>query len=342
LQEAERLEKELNAALLNANDLLLTKAAQKLFLGEHREEPYSWKTIEGYKSSLANVIEVLGNFPLRLLDEKKVEHYINVKLRAGVHVQTRRDLAFLSSLYERARRWDCGVTYNPVRNVDKKDIREARKRKGNLEPHEFRKLFDACLQQSHKLFLVLGAFTGMRHQEIMKLHWSEVDLKHQVINLGAHRTKNRRPRQIPMHPAVVITLSNTPDTHRSGYVFKSKVNPEEDLPQDTFGKRFRAIRKRAGLPNVRIHDLRHTFASWMKQSGVPDSTTQELLGHLTASMTSRYSHDNLKSKRNAVVSLDLNTLSDTPAPDRQISDQEFNWEFKELVVPPAGFEPATP
>lgn len=314
-KEAERREKELNESALLPNDMLLVDAADKLFMGAHREVPFSPKTIEGYKTSLTNIVGVLGNEPLRLLDQARVNHYISSRLRShGHHVQLRRDLAFLSSVLTRAKRWDCGVTSNPVREVDKSDIRDARKRKGNLKPHEFEKLLSVCRQPSHRLFVILGAYTGMRHQEILKLSWDELHMKSRMIYLPADRTKNREAREIPMHDRVFDTLSHTPSARRVGYVFKGK---KEGHAENNFGSRFRAIRKRAGMPKVRIHDLRHTFASWLLQSGVPGKTAQELMGHSTSSMTDRYSHDSAVSLHRAVAKIDLDTLSGTRSSDEK-------------------------
>ncbi|WP_353645923.1 site-specific integrase [Mesorhizobium sp. WSM2239] len=167
----------------------------------------------------------------------------------------------------------------------------------------------------HRRFILLAVFTGMRHQEIMKLHWDEVDMDRKVIQLSGERTKNNSPRKIPMHELVFDTLSDTPSTHREGFVFKTRVRKNrkdgEAPAQWNFTRRWEKIRERAGMPTLRIHDLRHTFASWLKQSDVAESTIMELMGHKTRSMTERYSHDSTKSLRRAVAKIDRNTLSDT-------------------------------
>ncbi|RWM84860.1 MAG: hypothetical protein EOR84_32570 [Mesorhizobium sp.] len=62
------------------------------------------------------------------------------------------------------------------------------------------------------------------------------------------------------------------------------------------------------MPKLHIHDLRHTFASWLLQSGVADKTTQDLMGHKTDSMTRRYSHNSLKSLKKAIDQMEADTL----------------------------------
>ena len=63
-------------------------------------------------------------------------------------------------------------------------------------------------------------------------------------------------------------------------------------------------RKKAGLEDVRFHDLRHTFATRLVQSGVDLYTVEELLGHKTITMTMRYAHHNIESLRHGVEVLD--------------------------------------
>jgi len=89
----------------------------------------------------------------------------------------------------------------------------------------------------------------------------------------------------------------------------------EFVISDGFGKpihsvkrAFQSARKRAGLPDVRVHDLRHTFASRLINSGVPDRIVQKLLGHSTPGMTLRYTHPSEEALRRAVA-----TLSDRSA-----------------------------
>lgn len=303
-QEAERLERELNASRLLPTDLMVIAATDRLFT-RPRKKPYSEKTKKNYTTSLTNVVAVLGNFPLRLLDEETVTSYIKTKLKTGKTVQLRRDIAFLSTLMNHALDWECGVTRNPVRGVSKKDIHDAQQRDTYLQPHQVEKLLAACTTDRQRLFITLAVWTGMRHQEIMKLQWDEIDLRRGFIELSGERTKNSSPRTIPLRKEVIDTLSHTPKPERVGFVFKGT---KEDQAQYNFAKSWSAIRRRAGMPKLRIHDLRHTFGSWLLQSGVPQKTAMDLLGHKTPIMTNRYSHNSPKSLKRAVERVKADTL----------------------------------
>jgi integrase len=255
--------------------------------------------------------------PLRLLTEEKVQDYIEWKLERSGHVMVRRDLAFLSAVLTRARQWKCGVKENPVALIDKRGILEADRRTTHLRPVDVQKLIAACTKEEHKRFIILAVHTGMRHQELLKLHWDEIDLKERTVYLGGHRTKNSCSREIALSSAAMDTLLSTPEHTRHGFVFKGRKDGEAMFQM---GKRWGRIRERAGLPDVRIHDLRHTFASWLKQRGVAETTIMNMMGHKTRDMVRRYSHDNTESRRAAVSVLDLNTLSNTGATDKTGAD----------------------
>lgn len=303
-QEADRLERELNDALIQPGDLTLLQGLDEM-LSRPRKKPYSKNTERHYRTSATNVVAELENFVLRLLDEDKINTYIKKKLKTGKTVQLRRDLAFLSTLMRQAKRWDCGVSRNPVLDVDKSDIPEAEAREVYLQRHHYDKLLAACKTDSQRRFIILAVWTGMRHQEILKLDWGEIDPHLRYIQLDGARTKNSSPRRIPLRKDVRDTLASTPKHARVGYVFKGEVENEAVY---SFKKPWAGIRKRAGMPKLRIHDLRHTFASWLLQSKVPERTVMHLMGHKTPSMTKRYSHDSLKSLEQAINQMEADTL----------------------------------
>jgi len=90
----------------------------------------------------------------------------------------------------------------------------------------------------------------------------------------------------------------------------------EFVISDGFGKpihsvkpAFQSARTRAKLPDLRIHDLRHTFASRLIDRGIPDRIVQKLLGHSTPGMTVRYTHPSDEALRRTVASLDRHPLS---------------------------------
>jgi integrase len=90
-------------------------------------------------------------------------------------------------------------------------------------------------------------------------------------------------------------------------------NPETGRPYKNLAKGWARITQRAGLAGIRIHDMRHTFASWSLQNGIDPITSQTLPGHRTASMTKRYAHLNKEALIAAIDHFARSANSDTRA-----------------------------
>jgi integrase len=127
--------------------------------------------------------------------------------------------------------------------------------------------------------------TGARKAEILKLKWSEVDMERGQIRLPPDRGK-RGERTVSLNAPALKILS---DRERCGeYVFPST----RDHTQPALGlqKAWERVRHRAGLQDVRIHDLRHSFASFGAASGASLVMIGKALGHSQPQMTARYAH----------------------------------------------------
>ncbi len=165
-------------------------------------------------------------------------------------------------------------------------------------------LIAACAPHLKPLVVFL-LHTGARLSEALRLDWSNVDLKaRRVVFMN---TKNGEHRGVPLNNDVFLALANLP--HREGHVFLTPAGrPYYDsggLGGSPIKRAFKTACKRAGLENVRVHDLRHTFASWLVMSGVPLRTVAELLGHKTLAMVFRYSHLSPDHLRDAVDQLSI-------------------------------------
>jgi len=152
--------------------------------------------------------------------------------------------------------------------------------------------------------------TGLRQSNVLRLEWSHVNLESGHAWVDADQSKNRRPiavplnlkalevlrRQIGKHPARVFTYAGRPLDRANTHAWQKAL-------------------KRAGIENFRWHDLRHTWATWHRQSGTPTHELQRLGGWRTSVMVERYAHlapDHLATAANRLDSLlggyDLATL----------------------------------
>ena len=135
-------------------------------------------------------------------------------------------------------------------------------------------------QQAEIIRLLL--FTGCRRAEIVRLRWSEVD--GDALRLRDGKTG---PRTVVLNAQARAVLGRQPRAG-SPYVFPSPADPSRSRSDDL--SLWRKVRREAGIPDVRLHDLRHTFASHAVMQSVPLPVVSRLLGHAQAGMTLRYAH----------------------------------------------------
>ncbi len=138
-----------------------------------------------------------------------------------------------------------------------------------------------------KPLLVFLFHTGARIGEAIGLDWRDVDLTRGTA--AFLDTKNGEARGVPLHERVVVALANLP--HREGPVFrKPDGKPYSEYAHSPIRTAFKAACRRAGIEGFRVHDTRHTFASWYVMAGGDLRSLAELLGHKSLAMVMRYSH----------------------------------------------------
>lgn len=135
------------------------------------------------------------------------------------------------------------------------------------------------------LFLMLS---GARMSEALGLDWRDVDLSARWVVF--RDTKNGEDRGVPLHPQVVAMLANL--RHRKGPVFLTH-RGKPYAGRDGGGQiktAWAATLRRAGIADLRPHDLRHTFSTWLTLAGTHEQIRDEIMGHASTSMGRRYAH----------------------------------------------------
>lgn len=156
-----------------------------------------------------------------------------------------------------------------------------------LSEEERERLLQACKASKWpKLYLLvlLGMTTGARRGELMALRWSDVDLTRSEAHIT--RSKNADARVLPLVDAAVLELKRFMGSP-SALVFASTRRPDVAYHVEL---RWREALREARIRNFRMHDLRHTCASYLAQSGASLLEIADVLGHRQISVTRRYSH----------------------------------------------------
>ncbi|ECI9298909.1 tyrosine-type recombinase/integrase [Salmonella enterica subsp. enterica serovar Schwarzengrund] len=166
-----------------------------------------------------------------------------------------------------------------------------------LEPHEAKRLIDECPEPLRSV-VKFALATGLRRSNIINLEWQQIDMQRRVAWVNPEDSKSNRAIGVALNDTACKVLRGQIGKHHK-WVF---VHTKEGIRPD--GSKTPTIRKmrvddqrawnaacrRAGIEDFRFHDLRHTWASWLIQSGVPLSVLQEMGGWESIEMVRRYAH----------------------------------------------------
>lgn len=162
----------------------------------------------------------------------------------------------------------------------------------NLTSEQMAKLLQVLDEEEDKIFaslIRLALFTGMRRSALLNLQWTDLDFERNIITLRGDVAKKKKTEYIPMNEKAKEILLAVPRT-TSPYVFPGR---DKDKPRANITAILKRVKEKAGLPeNFRpLHGLRHSFASWLANSGqVSMYELQKLLTHSSPLMTQRYAH----------------------------------------------------
>ena len=207
-----------------------------------------------------------------------------------------RELALLKRMFNLAISWDLFLDLNPFRKV--KFLREVNLGFRVVSPEEEEKLLRNASPYIQEI-VRFALNTGLRIGEIFSLQWANVDLEKNILNVFAPKTQ--KSRTVPINGEARKVLEYWALGRRNESVF---YNPETGTPFVDLKAGFGLACRKSGIEGVTWHTLRHTFASRLVGRGVDIVTVQQLLGHSTITVTMRYTHTNLDSKRAAVARLE--------------------------------------
>ena len=264
---------------------LTLRAVSTRWLSEHVAQKRKPSTYESYRYLLQNyILPQLGSTSLNGLNRTKI-----IKLHDSLRSKPRTAnmvLAVLSSFWTWCVRRGLVEGENPVRYIERNPENKCER---FLSPDELARLGKALTEyEPHHFFAVVALrlliLTGARRGEILSLRWDEVDFEGGFLRLADSKTG---PKNIALPGAVAEILNELPRLEGNPYVIPGGKagRPLVNL-NDPWGK----IRSMAGLDDVRIHDLRHSYASVAVSGGMGLPQIGKLLGHSQTQTTHRYAH----------------------------------------------------
>jgi len=195
----------------------------------------------------------------------------------------------LKYIFNLAIRWDIpGITDNPTKSIIQLQVNNKRQR--FLSAVETQCLIDSIHHSENILLepiVLMLLLTGARKREVLDAKWDHIDWLRCIWTIP--KTKSGKVRYVPLTVAVKVLLRNRLEITgtNSNYVF---ANPKTDKPFQSIFYSWDTARKQAGLDDLRMHDLRHSFASFLINGGRTLYEVQQLLGHSNSQMTQRYAH----------------------------------------------------
>jgi integrase len=254
----------------------------------------SWRTDETMLRR--HILPMLGRFCMDEITGIAIADLLQKMRDTGYSTgTTNRVIILLRYVFNLANKWGVpGASENPIVGF-RTEPEVCRER--YLSEGEAQRLIAALDKDPNQVAakaIRLLLLTGARRNEITQARWEHVDWKKRILLVPASKTG--RPRAITLNSAAIELLQSIIPIEGNPFVFPSTVTGR---PCPSLHFPWLRIRREADLLGVRLHDLRHSFASFLVNSGVSLYVVQNLLGHTQPRMTQRYAHLAQQTLRNA-------------------------------------------
>lgn len=289
--------------------------AYKLPWGEWAEEWLKARTVEA-TTERADAVRLRKHIrpkwddvPLGSITRHDVKAWAAEMRRAGVGASTVQRIVHLFSASLNAAVDAEVIDANPAARIAL--MKGAQEQERFLTREEFAAVRAQLPTARDRLMVELLAYTGLRWSEMAGLHWSRVDLRRGLVRVvetynetaGQMKAypKGKRAREVPLTDDLVAALSslerpkggNCGVPHAAGICRGPLVFTTDSgrpMRNSNWSPLWRAAVADAGVGHARLHDLRHTYASWLLQQGIPLAEVGRLMGHVSTQTTAKYAH----------------------------------------------------
>ena len=251
--------------------------------------------VKSYKRSWDTDVSLLKNHLLPRFGKRFMDDIVRQDI-VKMHAERReagaapgsanRLLIMMRYIFNLAMRWEVpGIKVNPTKGVPL--MEENNKLERYLSVEEAHRLYESVCASENKMlrFIVpMLILSGARKREVLDAKWADFDLARKAWRIPV--TKSGQARHVPLSDGAINVLNSIPPTDCE-WTF---ANPKTQLPYVSVFCSWNTARKQAGLADVRMHDLRHSFASLLINSGRTLYEVQHILGHTQVKTTQRYAH----------------------------------------------------
>lgn len=307
IEQARRRAEEINGDIARGENPAKKKRAAQA--GKTLEELFTWYLEQPKKSgprSEKTDLEYRKQFRLHLasLARRSPEQITSHDVEALIHrigrdhgpYMANRVLALLRAIFNKAKRKSLIKGDNPAAGIE---AFAERSRERRLMPHELERFFTAVEAEQNETmrdYVLISLYTGARKSNVLAMRWDEIDFEARIWRIPV--TKNGTPQSIPLEDAEIGILDRRRSEAAPGcpWVFPSS-GSKGHLADPKAG--WNRILTRAGIQDLRLHDLRRSLASVMLDSGVPLAVVGKTLNHLSPTTTAIYARLSLDPIREA-------------------------------------------
>lgn len=257
---------------------------------DETEPKLAIQTIKGYKKALTNAINEFGNEYIKDIKTKDIVKYLKKFESKNYSFKTIANQKLICNLIFNYAIAENFIEYNPCSSIKLSNSLPKTKRTSASKEDE------TIIKENYDLWLFpyFALLTGMRKGEILALQWKDIDFKNNIIYvtksvfLNGYKSEIKAPktekgkRIVPLLKPLKKVLLKQNNRIEDNYIFTfDGINP---LSEKRFYTQWRKFKKETGI-NCTAHELRHSFATFAFESGVPLKAVQEILGHAQSSTT---------------------------------------------------------
>lgn len=259
---------------------------------------YAQKHKRTYKEDIKQYKRYLSKLKKRKIstiskeDVTKIHNFIGSK--HGIYAGNRA-LSLIQAMYNKGIEWGWEGK-NPAQGI-KKFKEKTRDR--FLQADEFPRFWGAVMEEGNKEirdYILISLLTGARQGNVLSMRWEEVHLERKQWRIP--ETKNGEALTVPLPPLGVDILTMRKEKVRSKWVFPSATSRSGHLEEPKKG--WARILERAGIKDLRMHDLRRTLGSWQAATGATTAIIGKSLGHKNKNTTAIYERLNLDPVKQSV------------------------------------------